>query len=271
MESGEINFICEVLASNLVKLINDGSAAATQSTYVYSKTCYLDFEGNLLVAASSDGKRLAIAKTLCEEVENNNEEMIFLASDLKELGRTLESYADSKVTIWTDNSKAFFKIDDSEFSIEKVNVHFSKYRRVLPDEVYTRLKINTPDLINVLEKTVMIAQTNNPNHTMVLVLMSEENELTISAYSQDCGVFYEKFNAEIEQNSLIIGFNVNYFLDALKALGNNTVVMEFSDSEAITQMRRENDNSFSYLLMPVRLRMEDRTCDLEGDYPFLPY
>ncbi len=67
-----------------------------------------------------------------------------------------------------------------------------------------------------------------------------------------------------------MGFNVAYFMDGLKALGNEQAVIEFSGEEGQTRMKRDGSEDFLYMLMPARLSTQDaiteeETADFSAD------
>ena len=257
MKLKDSRFVCEISASNLVKLISDGSAAASRTANFprYVDTCCLKFNENYLVAVSIDCKRLAVAKTLCEKIDSR-EEMVFSASELKELGKTLANHTDENVKIITDDSTTYFYVDGVEFSRKRLDVSFPKYERVLNNEIHTRMRADTSDLISALERVEIIIPTKL-EHIMVLTLNPENNEGLITAHSQDYGFIHETFHAEIERNYLQIGFKAKYFLDTLKVVKTGTSVIEFSGAEKQARIKRENDDNFLYLLMPARLVPSD--------------
>ena len=218
--------LCEISISDLMKLINEGLTAASQSeTFPKYKS---------------------------------DEEIVLSASTVKELEKTLASrYSGENVKIFVDNSTVRFQLENDEFQIDRLGITFPKYERVLNDTVHTSMKINSRELITLLDKINIIAALNKPAHVMVMTLNPKNNEATISARHSDYGAVYETFNAEIKHNYLQVGFNINYSLDGLKAAGNNSIVIEFSGESEQARIMRENDNSFLYLLMPVRLIAAD--------------
>ena len=253
------SFICEISAPNLAKIIAEGLITASQPKDFpkYHGTCLLKTSEGHLTAVSTDGKRLAVAKAPCEQT-GNDEKMILSASAVKEFGKTLASnHSNENVKIFADSSTVWFQLENGEFPISKLlEVEFPKYERILNNTVQTTMKFNPPDLITVLDK-INIISAMHLSKIMVLKLDPDNNEATIYAHHPDYGTVLEKFNAEIEQHSLQIGFNIDYFLDGLKAAGNNSTVIEFSGEEAQAQIKRENDDSFLYVIMPSRLIAED--------------
>ena len=62
-----------------------------------------------------------------------------------------------------------------------------------------------------------------------------------------------------------VGYNATFFIDGLKALGDGDIVIEFSSDEGQTRMKRVDDSSFLYMLMPTRLSHQDIADDELND------
>ena len=91
--------------------------------------------------------------------------------------------------------------------------------------------------------------------------LNPNGELKITARAPEKGTASESINAEISGNPMLVGFNVDFFLDGLKAIGNGEINIEFSGVETQARMKRNDD--FLYMLMPARLAEQDKV--LEND------
>ena len=254
------SLFCEISAWTLAKIIAEGVAAASQPTDFprYMGTCLLKTSEGNLIAASTDGKRLAVAKAPCEQIKRE-EEIVVSAPEVKELGKSLASnHAAENIRILVSSSTVWFQLENNDkFPIDRLDITFPKYGRILNDTIHTSMKINQPDLLAAIDKINLIAAINKPAHVMVMALNPNNNEATLSASHPDYGAIHETLHAEIKESYLQVGFNINFFLDGLKAAGNNSIVIEFSGDEGQARIKRENDNSFLYLIMPVRLTAAD--------------
>ncbi|MBQ3456917.1 MAG: hypothetical protein IJG36_10800, partial [Synergistaceae bacterium] len=170
-----------------------------------------------------------------------------------------------KVRVSADGSTAWFAIEGAEYSVRRVDSAFPKFERILNAEKRTTLTINSKDLYSVLERIDIIAKTT-PAHIMSMSL-KPGGELRITARAPELGTAIETFTANIEGETLHLGFNVGYFMDGLKALGAEQAVIEFSGEEGQTRMKREGSEDFLYMLMPARLSTQDAvTAEELGDF-----
>ena len=263
-ESNGADSICEISASELSRIITEGACASSQPQefpkYMGASLLRTTENGSLKVV-STDGKRLSVSESAC--IVSRNEDVLLPSGALKDLARQLSGYNDENVKILTDGPTVWFALESVEFSIRKIEAAFPDYERILSNEVYTSLNIPCDTLTSAVERVDVIAKTTIP-HIMVMDL-NPEGRLRLTARSPELGVAVEYLDAEITGSSLQIGFNAAYFLDGLKALGNCEAVIEFSSSEGQTRMKRKDDSSLLYMLMPSRLSQQDIVDDELND------
>ena len=261
-ESSGAETIFEIQASDFAKIISEGGSSASLPADFpkYIGTCLLRTEKGYVKIASTDGKRFSISQTTSANIIKD-EDYLLPAPAFKELAKTLDSvYGDKNVKILSDASTIWFNLEDVEFSIRTVDANFPVYERILNNVVETSLRIKASDFIPVLERIDIIAKTTIA-HIMSMFLNSD-GRIKISARAPEKGTASEIIPANISGNNMQIGFNVTYFLEGLKILGQGEeVFIEFSGYEGQARMKRmkgeEVDNDFLYMLMPARLGPQD--------------
>ena len=265
-ESSGAEQICELVASDLVRLISEGSTASSQPQDFpkYLGTCLLRTKEGYITSVSTDGKRLSRSKLLC--LVNKDCDLLLPAPALKDLGKMIGSgNGEDKVSILSDNSTAWFVLPEAEYSIRMIDSTFPNYERILNNDVHTTLRISRDALSSVLDRVDIIARTN-PAHIMAMALQPN-GEVRVTARSPEMGTSSEFFDATVEGGYMQIGFNVSYFQDGLKALGPGDIVIEFSDEEGQCRMTRSESDDFLYMLMPARLSLQDAMTEEEiGDF-----
>ena len=265
-ESSNAGHICDISAPLLAKIIAEGSSAASQPQDFpkYLGTCLIRTSEGVIMAVSTDGKRLSLSKATCETLLN--EDILLPAQALKDFAKATASLDEDKsVRLLADDSTVWFGLEDYEYSIRRVDSAFPKFERILNTECYTTLHINSGDLSSTIERIDIIAKTT-PAHIMAMSL-NPNGELKITARAPELGTARETLQATIEGGELQLGFNVTFFMDGLKALGGEQGVIEFSGEEGQTRMKREGSDDFLYMLMPARLSTQDTITEEEmGDF-----
>ncbi|MBR4195787.1 MAG: DNA polymerase III subunit beta [Synergistaceae bacterium] len=270
-ESSSAEVICEIPAPVLARIIAEGSSAASQPQDFpkYLGTCLMRCSGGQLTAVSTDGKRLSLSKAPC--MASKDEDLLLPANSLKELGKNLGSLGEEKtVRILSGDSVVWFGLEEAEYSIRSVEASFPKYERILNEDKHTILKTNAAELLKVLERIDIIAKTTTAH--IMSVSMNPGGDMRITARAPELGTASETLQPEITGEYLQLGFNVGYFMDGLKALGNEQAVIEFSGEEGQTRMKRDGTEDFLYMLMPARLSTQDAMTEEESaDFTSAPY
>ncbi|MBR1656911.1 MAG: DNA polymerase III subunit beta [Synergistaceae bacterium] len=265
-ESSGADTLCEIPAPLLATVITEGSSAASQPQDFpkYLGTCLIRTSEGMITGVSTDGKRLSLSKSPCNVFKD--EDMLLLAPALRELSKTISGYSEEDILrVLADSSTAWFSVGDIEFSVRRVESTFPKFERILNADVSTTLRINAGDLSSALERIDIIAKTTTA-HIMAMAL-NPGGELRITARAPELGTSSETIQTDIQGGYLQLGFNVGFFLDGLKALGNKQAVIEFSGEEGQTRMKREGSDNFLYMLMPARLTAQDAMTEEEiGDF-----
>ncbi|MBR0250584.1 MAG: DNA polymerase III subunit beta [Synergistaceae bacterium] len=252
-ESTGAEAVCEINAKKLSDTITEGGSASSQPQDFpkYLGACLMSIADGALKIVSTDGKRLAVSKAMCENVFRQ-EDILLPSNPLKELAKQLSG--DSNVKIISDGTIAWFALEDTEFSIRRIDASFPDYQRILNSNVAAKLQMSCEDLISVVERVDIVARTTIP-HIMVMD-MNPDGNMRIYARSPE-GVARESLKADITGGAMQVGFNAAFFLEGLKALGSGDIVIEFSGTEEQTRMMRNDSDDFLYMLMPSRLSPMD--------------
>ena len=90
------------------------------------------------------------------------------------------------------------------------------------------------------------------NEYQTVALRFADNELKISATSLTIGKAEENISAKMDGGELEIAFNVNYWLDVLKVLDAEKIVIGLTKPLAPVDVKIVGDDSFHYVVTPVR-------------------
>jgi DNA polymerase III subunit beta len=79
--------------------------------------------------------------------------------------------------------------------------------------------------------------------------------LKISASSTEMGESEDSIETNYNGDSLSIGFNAQYLLDFLKAVGTGDVRLELKDPQSAGQLRpgEGDEYKYRYIVMPMRI------------------
>ncbi|MBB0245036.1 DNA polymerase III subunit beta [Streptomyces alkaliphilus] len=129
-----------------------------------------------------------------------------------------------------------------------------KYRTLFPTEFNSVAVIETPPFVEAVKRVALVAERNTP-----VRLSFEQGVLTLEAGSSDDAQAVERLDIQLEGEDISIAFNPAFLLEGLSAIDSPVAQLSFTTSTkpALLSGRpavdAEADDSYKYLIMPVRL------------------
>ncbi len=172
---------------------------------------------------------------------------------LAELASLLSDTEEEKVEFADDDNTLFFRIGRRTLSSRKLTGQFPNYEAVMPRDNSRFAVVRASELSSAIQRVAQFADERSKAVRMRL----ESNELKISANSTETGESEDTIDTPYSGEPIVVGFNSDYILDFLKALGDTSEVrLEFKDSQSAGQMRPEDPDAeyrSRYVLMPMRI------------------
>jgi DNA polymerase-3 subunit beta len=113
--------------------------------------------------------------------------------------------------------------------------------------------VRSEDLMAAIQRVAQFADERSG----AIKIRLETNELKLSSSSTDSGESEDSIETPYNYDPLVVGFNSQYLIDFLKAIGTTGEVrLEFKDAQSAGQMRPEDsseDVKYRYILMPMRI------------------
>jgi DNA polymerase-3 subunit beta len=143
------------------------------------------------------------------------------------------------------------RIIDTEFSFTSklVDGRFPDYRRVLPRNGDKILSTNKDQLKQVLSRASILS---NEKFRGVRLNFSS-SELKITANNPEQEQAEEIISVDFPYADVEIGFNVNYVLDVLNAIKDESVKFTLADANSSVVIEGDNSGEAIYVVMPMRL------------------
>ena len=126
---------------------------------------------------------------------------------------------------------------------------YPPFERLLNEEKNIFATVEVAEFKNALERVAIIAKESEYE---TVALQFADNGLKVSATSNDIGKAEEYVSAEIAGGNLDIAFNVNYWLDVLKVLDAEKIIIGLTKPLAPAEVKIVGDDSFQYIVTPVR-------------------
>jgi DNA polymerase-3 subunit beta len=136
---------------------------------------------------------------------------------------------------------------ESRIASRFIEGEFPNYRQLIPSGYKNLMTVDRESLLEVTKRVGLLAQNNLP------VKLRLATELEVSAHTPDVGEGQEIIDAEYTGEPLVIAFNPQFLHDGASVIQSQRIVLEAGDGLKPALLHGENDESFTYLLMPVRL------------------
>lgn len=211
-----------------------------------------DINTGVLNVVATDTYRLAIvSETVNSSLENKK--FVIPGSTLRELLKLLRD-DDETVDIIVSKRHAMFDFGTFKVTTRLLEGEFIKYEPILktPNSIY--VKVNIRDFSESLERASLLI---NDDMTAKAEKVPVRLNITLDKIEITCitgkGMVHDIVEASVSGDDIEIGFNHRYLLEALRACEDEVIRIEFSNPRSSCFIRSEEDNSFTYMVLPVRL------------------
>ena len=208
-----------------------------------------------MAMVATDGHRLAHVEKLGEVLDgiSGEKKTLIPRKALSELAGLLSSTDSETMEFADDESTLFFKVGGRVLTSRKLTGQFPNYEAVLPRDNNKFVIVRSEDLMGSIQRVAQFADERSG----AIKIRLEQNELKLSSQSTDAGESEDSIETPYNYDPLVVGFNSQYLIDFLKAIGNTGEVrLEFKDAQSAGQMRPEDGNEdvkYRYILMPMRI------------------
>src|SRR6202522_178644 len=208
-----------------------------------------------LSMVATDGHRLAHIEKTGETLQNisGEKKTLIPRKALSELSSLLGATEAETLEFGDDEQTLFFRVGGRVLTSRKLTGQFPNYEAVLPRDNNKFVIVRSEDLMGSIQRVAQFADERSG----AIKIRLEQNELKLSSSSTDAGESEDTIETPYNYDPLVVGFNSQYLIDFLKAIGNTGEVrLEFKDAQSAGQMRPEDSNEdvrYRYILMPMRI------------------
>jgi DNA polymerase-3 subunit beta len=158
---------------------------------------------------------------------------------------------DGPVSVSFDKTKIIFKFQNVDVMTRLISGQYPLYENVIPQTCLTKLKMNTRQFAEVVERASLLSRDNSLKIPFVR-FMVEDNSLTIDQNNEK-GRIFEMLEVEQEGEDVQLSFNGRYLLDMIKVMDTEYLTMEVNGSQGAVIFRPEGITNYISLILPMRL------------------
>ena len=223
-----------------------------ESRPIYTGSLF-EIDSNTLTIVAVDGFRLALRKETVEGQSMDNCSFVVPGAALNDVEK-LCSDTDDLVEITVGTKHISFVVGETVLISRRLEGEFLNYKKSIPTEFGTEVEADREDLMKAVGRVSLIIDEKTKNPLRVTV---EDSFLDIRCRT-GVGSAVDQSAVKITGSTgLVIGFNNRYLLDALKAAPSETVKLGLNTaSSPCVILPADGSDSFSYMILPVRLRAE---------------
>lgn len=204
-------------------------------------------EGDSLSLVATDGHRLAFASAKLD-VEVPKQEVILPRKTVIELQRLL-SNDEGAIEMQFANNQAKFTFDGMEFVTKLVEGKFPDYNRVIPRNHKNKVTLGRAALLSTLQRTAILTSDKFKGVRLNL----DPGTLRVASNNAEQEEAIDELDIDYGGDSIEIGFNVTYLIDALSNMDQEMVSMELSDGNSSALITIPDNSTFKYVVMPMRI------------------
>ena len=221
-------------------------AVSTEENRPIFTGCLFEIKNNKLNVVAVDGFRLAWKSKFLQKAANDFSAVI-PGRTLNEINKILNDSFDT-IKIGVSKNQALFELENCKIVTRLLDGEFLNYASVIPESWETRIRVDKNSIQNCFERVSLISASSIEKENV------EIGKVTISCTNQT-GDAKEEIFVETEGKNLEAGFNPKYFLDALRAIDDPEVFIDFGSSISPCIIRPTEENGdYIYMVLPIRMK-----------------
>jgi len=250
-EAADFGPMFSVPQKTLKQLINQVHfAMAVHDIRYYLNGILFVAEGKNLALVATDGHRLALAQaTLDSEIPK--QEVILPRKTVLELLRLLndDKDGDSAIEMRFAGNQAKFTFSGMEFVTKLVEGKFPDYNRVIPKNHRNSFVLGRAPLLSSLQRAAILTSDKFKGVRVNI----EPGVLRIASSNAEQEEAKEELEIDYGGDTIEIGFNVTYLMDALSNMSVDMVKLELQDTNSSVLITVPEQTGFKYVVMPMRI------------------
>ena len=208
-----------------------------------------NLENGMMDVVSVDGYRLAVRR---EPVEfSDSLDFVVPGKTLSEILKLIKE-TDDPVEISAGRRPILFKIDNYTVISSLLEGEFLNYKAAIPPESQTEVVLKTREAIDSVERVSLLITDRLKSPVRCLF---NENEIKLNC-TTSMGRASDQIDVEMTGQSVEIGFNNRYLLEALRNTECDEVKVQLGGPLSPMKVVPKEGDSFLFLVLPVRLKSE---------------
>ena len=209
--------------------------------------CLIELKDNILNMVALDGFRLAMQSKVF--VGNTNTfKAIIPGRTLNEISKILQDDEET-IKIGISRNQGLFQMPNCKAVTRILEGEFLDYNNVIPKEKELRVIVDKNTLINSLERAAVMSKEDRQFPIKITI----NDKIMVIACVVQSGDVREELLVESVGKNIEIGFNPKYLIEAIKAVSEEQIILDFGTSISPCVIRPIDGTEFTYMVLPVRI------------------
>ena len=204
-------------------------------------------EGKQLTLVATDGHRLGLAQAQLE-TDIPKQEVILPRKTVLELQRLLRD-EDTPIEMRFAGNQAKFSFSGMQFVTKLVEGKFPDYNRVIPKNHKNSVTLGRVTLLASLQRAAILTSEKFKGVRVNI----EPGTLRIASSNAEQEEAKEEIEIDYNGDTIEVGFNVTYLMDALANIPHDMVRIDLQDGNASALITVPEQTGFKYVVMPMRI------------------
>jgi DNA polymerase-3 subunit beta len=232
-------------------------AVARDTTRVSLKGVLCELEGNTIRMVATDGHKLSMCRedNLAQKVKEKIS-IIIPPKALEQLSKIMADEND-EVTVQVGKIYAQFSANATVLTTKLIEGDYPKYEEAIPKNNEKKAVIKRDELSTVLKRISVMSNSR----TRQVRFAFDKDSLVVSTSDRDFrGEGKSKLPIKYDAESLVIGFNADFFIEILRLMEGDDVVVSMNNplsATLILPMDKKQSDKMLFLIMPLRLLDEE--------------
>ncbi len=209
----------------------------------------LEDSGKIRMVAT-DGHRLASAdRTLSTDSSGLASGVIIPRKGIAELKRLVDEDDADEIELAFEGNSGLARKGDVTLVMRLIEGEFPNYSQVIPRNIQRQLTLPTDSLVQALRRVALLSS----ERSRTVKVEISDGSLAVSSSNPDLGDAREELDIDYKGETVAIGFNARYLLDAFSALHAKEVSVALQDGLSPARIIPTDDEDTLAVVMPMRI------------------
>ena len=204
----------------------------------------LEIKDEKMRMVALDGHRIAI-RNIAINSEENEQRVIIPGKTLNEISKILSGDTEQHVSVYFTDKHVLFEMKKTIIVSRLMEGNYYNIDSMLSNQYSTTVKVNKNKLLECIIRATTLVKEEDKK-PIIIMIGDKSMELKINTA---IGSMNDIVEIEKTGENMNIGFNPKFMIDALRAIDEEEITMNFVSPKAPCFIKKEDE--YCYLILPV--------------------